>query len=185
MRRKDEIARSIRLRAALMSMLFLLGLLTYIIPGRSAFYTDFLGLPLLLTVITGVVCGIVPGGFSGALIPCVASLVLKQLDFMPDAVAGMISLSAAGLTAGIFYRKFKTGLGAAIGAVLIYLPLFALSKGGLELLRSSSYTFMDFVKEGILGAYPGLLLPIVITPLLVLLFRKSGLMETLWGEERT
>ena len=184
MRRKEDISRSYKLRAVLTVTLILLGLITYILPGRGVWWTGILGLPLLLAILGGVFCGAVSGALVGALVPLLACLVLKQLDLMPDAIADICAYTAAGITAGLFYGKFRTGLGAAFGAALFSLPVRGLALVILHILMTTSYTLQDFWEEEIIAAHPSLILPLLVTPLLVLLFRKNGVMEELRGEQK-
>jgi len=184
MRRKEDIQQSMWLRVAFTAMLFLVGLILYILPGKDQFWTRLLFLPFVFSVFAGVFLGTLPGLLLGVLIPGTACLLLKQLDPVPDGIVDAISLGISGLVAGIFYNRFKTGFGAALGALLIYLPVCALTSAIINLLSTTSYELLDFVREGVLEVHAGLVLPIVLVPLFLLIFRKSGLMELLRGEPR-
>jgi len=183
MRRNEDVKQAKGLRAAVTLMLLPVGVLTYILPGMMGLQTELLFLPLFVALFAGVFCGPVPGFLVGLLIPLGAG-ALQQLDFIPDAAAAAASLAAAGLTSGIFYTKFKTGLGACIGGILLEVPVFALAKLVLCLMDSRSWSLGDFLDECIVSVHAGLVLPCIVIPLLILLFRKAGVMELLRGEPR-
>ncbi len=152
-----------------------------LLPEPPAVYVSWLCPVLFFSVITGICCGVVPALLTGLLPPFLSYLVQKfalpgaDLSFyVPMAV-----YAVSGITAAVIFRTLNTSIGASVAAVLS--GRFVLGTANLVLyyLRGETYTLRMFLYDGVFSVFSGLLLVLVLIPVLVLWFRRRGIMKLL------
>lgn len=163
--------------------MLLVSMILLIIPGEVGTYIQMFLPVLFFSVLAGVSMNAVSGVLIGFLAPAILYLVLHKTSFRADVIYQMISYAGAAFIAAIIYRIFKSSIGAAILAVLGSRILLLISRLIGHYVLTTSYTLFDYFEEAVKSCYPGLLLTLIIIPLLILLFRKRGLMKILRNEE--
>lgn len=161
---------------------FLISMILLIIPGDIGKIVKMFLPVLFFAILAAILNGWFSGFFIGTLSPFFIFLILHNESFVEDIIYQMISFGGAAITAAVIYRIFKTAIGASFLGVLSSRILLLLSRLIGHYILSSSYTVMDHFYEGYIRVYPGLLLPVIIIPVLVLIFRRRGLMKILRNE---
>ena len=159
--------------------LLFLALLMHILPLPENI-TAFLG-RFLVTLFASMAAGILSGeGYAiliSLLVPAAAWYLSGDMVTFPVVyIVEAASALAGGLTAAIFYRAFRGAVSACFAGVLMSRIVYALTGLILSLVFRNTYSFAEFLREGIIYVWPGLVLCGVILPALILLFKANGLM---------
>lgn len=134
-------------------------------------------LPVLLC---GFFCGPVLSLIVGALAPLLRFLLFGMPPIFPAGVAMMFELAAYGFFAALFYKKFGKGpkgvyislIGAMIiGRIVWGIVRFIIAK----FILGVDFGFELFLSGAIIGAWPGIILQLVLIPVIVLALEKSNL----------
>ena len=152
-----------------------------LLPEPLAAYVAWFCPVLFFSVLTGICCGAVPAFLTGALPPFLAFLVQKFALPGPDFsfYVPMAVCAVSGVMAAVIFRTLNTSIGAVVSAVLS--GRFVLGTANLVIwyLRGETYTLRMFFNDGFLSVFAGLLLVLVLIPVLILLFRRRGIMKLL------
>lgn len=153
-----------------------------LIPEPGGTYVRLFGLELLPVVLCGTLCGDFFGLLSGLVVPSASLLLLPETVFMPDTFGQMILLAASGFFAGWVFRKLRYSIPAAMIGILagriaygLFMLLFCFFSGTV-------YTSEAFLSEAVIEVWPGLLVCLSVTPILMRLLHMLGL-TTLLGNE--
>ena len=156
-----------------------------LLPKPAAVYVSWCCPALFFAVLVGICCGFFPALLTGAFPPFLAFLVQKfalpsgdLLFYVPMAV-----YAVSGMTAACVYSALRTSIGAAVSAILA--GRFVLGTANLVLyhLDGKTYTLRMFVTDGFLSVFSGLMLVLIMIPVLILLFRRRGIMKLLRNEK--
>lgn len=156
-----------------------------LLPEPAAAYVSWLSPGLFFTVLTGIVCGFFPAVLVGALPPLLAFLVTNfslpgkdWLFYVPMAVLAVSGLVSAGV-----YTALKTSFGASVSGILAGRFVLGVLNLVIYHLLGRTYTIGMFLRDGFVSVWAGLLLTAVFVPLLVVLFRRYGIMKLLRNEK--
>ena len=159
--------------------LMLLALLFHILPLPEhvmTFLSRFM-MTLSSSMAAGILCGEGYALLISLIVPAAAWYLAGDLVSFPalyieEAAAAL----SGGLTAALFYRFFNGAVSACLAGVLMSRIICALTGLILSLVFRNTYYFKEFLNEGIIRVWPGLVLCGVILPALILLFKSAGLM---------
>ena len=179
MKARVSMAKSAGLHIVTTLGLLFLALLMHILPLPENI-TAFLG-RFLVTLFASMAAGILSGeGYAiliSLLVPAAAWYLSGDMVTFPVVyIVEAVSALAGGLTAAIFYRAFRGAVSACFAGVLMSRIVYALTGLILSLVFRNTYSFAEFLREGIIYVWPGLVLCGVILPALILLFKANGLM---------
>ncbi len=154
-----------------------------LLPEPPAVYVAWLCPVLFFSVLTGICCGFFPALLTGILPPFFAYLVQKFAlpGADPSFYVPMAVYAVSGITAAIVYRMLNSSIGASVSAVLAGRFVLGTANLVIYFLRGRTYTFRMFLYDGFLSVFSGLMLVLLI-PILILLFRRRGIMKLLRGE---
>ena len=168
--KKNQILRLV-LSALLLAVGFVLPFLTGQIPEIGSMLLP-LHLPALLC---GFVCGWPWGLAVGFLLPIVRSMLFGMPPMVPTALCMAFEMAAYGAAAGILYKKCNV-YASLIGAMIIgRLVWGAASWIVYSAFLSKPFTIAAFWMGGFAGAWPGMVLQLVLVPLIVLALKKAKL----------
>ena len=134
-------------------------------------------IPVLLC---GFVCGWPWGLAVGFIAPLLRSVLFGMPPMFPTAVAMCFELAAYGLVSGILYRvlpRKKWSLYAGlILAMIAGRVVWGLVRYLLAGLSGTNFSPAMFIAGAVTNAIPGIILHIILIPLLVMSFERTGLM---------
>ncbi len=138
-------------------------------------------LPLHIPVlIAGFIVGPIYGLIVGVVSPLLSGLITGMPPFAPPyAVVMAFELGAYGFLAGLFYQKLKMNewvsliLSMAGGRIVYGFVAFLL----MSVLGIFKFDPIAYVTTGIVTAWPGMIIQLVLIPTLVFALRKNGLIE--------
>ena len=160
-------------------MLFLLPVVLGLLPAGILVYVEMCCPVLFFSILTGILTNPVYGFLAGALAPLTVWALRGEPEFLPEVLLVMCSCAAAGLMAGICYRKFLFPFGVSVAALILGIIVYGIMKPAVCLMLRMSYKFTDFLNEVAVSVWPGLLLCIFLIPLLCAFLRKVGALQTL------
>lgn len=141
-------------------------------------------LPILLC---GFLCGWKWGAATGFVAPLLRSLIFARPPLYPTAMAMAAELAVYGLVAGLLYCAVPKRIGytytALIGSMLCGRVIGGLVQLLLLSLDGTGYTAAIFFAEYFVGAWPGIVLQLVLIPLAVSALERAKLMPREKGNE--
>lgn len=168
---------------------------------NTAFSAMFLALCLILPLITlgsvemgnalcpahfpvlicGFVCGPQYGAVVGFVAPLLRNLIFNRPPIYPQGVSMAFELAAYGLLSGLLYRAFPKKNGYIYPALIIAMlggrAVWGAARYAAAGLSGSEFSPGMFITGAFVKAVPAIISQIVIIPLVVMAFRKSGYME--------
>ncbi len=174
--KEKTVKRRVPLHILLTVMSVTVSLALQMIPGAAEKIISMLIPALLFSVSASVLCGTVYGCVTALLVPLFSWLLFRE-NTAADMIIFASMLFPAALCAGICSRIFTTAIGAAVTGSLSGLIGFGISHLAVSFYTGRTYTIGNFVREGILDIWPGLILCLVLVPLFSLAFEKMGLLS--------
>lgn len=175
----SEKIRKMVISALCLTMAFLLPFLTGQIPRFGNMLLP-MHIPVLLC---GFLCGSFWGALTGFLTPLLRSLILSMPPMIPNALCMAMELSAYGGFAALFHALFhrrgmpgvylSLGLAMLAGRVVWGISSYLIYSFALN----RSFTLPMFFASAFLGAWPGILLQLILIPLILKALEKSHLFE--------
>lgn len=170
---------------------------------KIAFGAMFLAVALLLPFLTGqipqigqmllpmhfpvLLAGFVCGGPIGAVVgftaPLLRYLIFGMPPIYPVGIAMAFELMVYGLLTGILYKLFPKNIYGTIGALLIAMVGGRAVWGIVQLIltfinpAADPFTFSAFIGGAIMGSIPGIIAQLVLIPLIVVILRKTKVIE--------
>ena len=140
-------------------------------------------LPALFSaVLVSILCGPFYGTLLGVLSPLLLWILFQETPFVRSIPAEILFSAFAGLTSGILYTVLRTGLGATLAGILSGTVIYGLAQVFTALAEGVTYDLAVFGKEAFLTVWPGLLLTAAAVPLLIVWFRRVGVMRVMRHE---
>jgi len=167
-----------------LGLLFLTALL-YLLPDPVPSYASRLLWLLASAMIVSVLCGETYGVLISLLVPAFVWYLFERETFPAFWIREAASAAAGSLAAGLFYRFFHVTFRAFLAGVLLSRFVYGLSGFILSVIFRYTSRFTDFIREGFIHVWPGLVICLILWPLLVAFFRKKGLMFILRDESRS
>ena len=165
--------------------LLFLTVLLYLLPDPVPQYAAMLLWLTAAAMLASMLCGEFYGVLISLLIPAFIWYMFERETFPASGIREAASALCGCLACGMFYRFFHVTFRAFIAGVLASRIAYALTGFVLSVIFRNTARFTDFVREGIVNVWPGLILCLILLPLLVGLFRKQGLMFILRDESRS
>lgn len=173
---KKSSIRTLVIAAMLLALALLLPFLTGQIPRIGSMLSP-MHLPVLL-------CGFLCDPFWGLAVGVVAAPLRFMLFGMPQAPMCFFmaaEMAAYGFLAGLFYRilpkkiscLYVSLLLAMIGGRLVYGAVYWITVA----MDGGTYTLNAFLTSTVIGAWPGILLQILLVPVIVLALKRAGMTE--------
>ncbi len=135
-------------------------------------------IPVLLC---GYVCGGAWGLAVGAIAPLMRSFMFGMPKIFPDAVSMTFELAAYGLLAGILFRALpKKTVNIYVSLVISMIGgrlVWGTAKWILSKVAGFEFTLKLFLGGALLNAIPGIIAQIVLVPVLVIVFKRTGLIS--------
>ncbi len=132
-------------------------------------------------ILCGFVCGAPWGFVVGFIAPFLRSLILGMPPMYPVAFAMAFELAAYGLFSGILYRAFPKKKGYIYCTLIISMIIGRLIWGVVQFacvgLDSAKFGLSAFWAGAVANAVPGIILQIVLIPVVVMLFEKTGIIN--------
>lgn len=135
-------------------------------------------IPVLLI---GFICGWPYGLLLGLIAAPLRSLIFGMPPMYPAALAMAFEMATYGALSGLLYRLLPKKI-INIYVTLVISMIFgrvvwALASYILFLIAGNSFTWQIFIAGAVINAIPGIILQIVLIPLLVIAFKKSGIIK--------
>lgn len=139
-------------------------------------------LPMHLPVIVcGFVCGPLYGLAVGGMVPLLRSTWFGMPVMYPTAVSMAFELAAYGFVTGILYRKLPKRNGMIYAVLVIAMISGRLVAGAANIIlygvRQEAYSMQMFLTGMFVNAIPGIVLQLLLVPVLILLLRKSKVLD--------
>jgi riboflavin transporter FmnP len=135
-------------------------------------------LPILLC---GFICGWPYGLAVGFVAPLMRSMLFGAPPMMPVAIAMAFELAAYGFATGLFYRLLpKRNIFVYASLVLSMIVgriVWGLTMIVLLGINGGSFTWTVFMTSAWVNAIPGIILQLILVPLIIVAFRKAGLID--------
>ena len=132
-------------------------------------------------IICGFVCGWKYGLVVGFITPLLRSVTFGMPPMMPTAVGMAFELATYAAVAGLLYHMMKkTKVGtyvSLIGAMIAGRIVWGLACVVIYGLMDAVYSWQIFTAAAFFQAIPGIILQLVAIPPIVMLLRKTSLME--------
>ena len=166
----------------LAAMFLALGILLPFFTGQIKEIGDTL-LPMHIpTMLCGLLCGPVYGLTVGLLMPVLRGVMFSMPPLYPNAVWMALELATYGFVIGLLYRrKRKPNIGylyACLGSAMIAGRLvWGAAKAVLLGVAGKTFTIEAFVAGGLLDAWPGIVLQLVLIPAIMALVEHRTHME--------
>lgn len=167
-------------KLSIAAMLFAIGLVLPFLTGQIPEVGNMF-LPMHLPVmLCGLVCGPMWGGFVGATLPLVRSLIFSRPVLYPSAIAMAAELTVYAFVIGFVFLRSRHTLAS------LYIALFSSMLAGrlvwgcvmtLLLAGGDGFTFAAFLSGAVLEAIPGIVLQIILIPAVVLALGRAGLAD--------
>lgn len=167
-------------RLALSAMFMALGLALPFLTGQIPQIGGML-LPMHLPVlICGFVCGWKWGLAVGLVTPLLRSLLFGMPPMMPTAICMAFELATYGAVAGYLYGRLEGSklrvLASLVTAMLVGRVVWGIASFAVySLFTQRAFTLAMFWAGGFAGAWPGMLLQLVLVPLIVYALEKAKL----------
>ena len=139
-------------------------------------------LPMHLPVmLCGFICGAPYGLLCGIIMPFLRALIFGMPPMYPNAVWMAAELAAYGFFTGFLFARFKRKNTAAVYISLVLSMVFGrcvwgVVKAVLLGLKGKAFTFAAFVSGGIVDAFPGIIIQLVIIPVIIKVFLKKRIL---------
>ncbi|MBR6321598.1 MAG: hypothetical protein IKR59_01900 [Lachnospiraceae bacterium] len=157
------------------------------LPSPAAEYVAWFCPGLFLAVLCGICCGFFPALLVGLLPPFAAYLVrnfsLPGAEFALYVPMGVLAVS--GIMAAIVYGTLHSSIGASVSAVLAGRLVLGIANLILYHVLGDTYTIRRFVTDGFVSVWAGLLAVVILIPIIILIFRRRGVMKLLRDEKPT
>lgn len=157
------------------------------LPSPAAEYVAWFCPALFLTVFCGICCGFFPALLTGLLPHFLAYLVrnfsLPGADYTLYVTIGVLAVS--GMMAAAVYAALHSSIGASVSAVLAGRLVLGSANLILYHVLGNTYTIRQFVSDGFVSVWAGLAAVAVLIPLIILIFRRRGIMKLLRDEKPT
>lgn len=162
-------------RLVISAMLLAIGLVLPFLTGQIPEIGSML-LPLHLpALICGFVCGWPWGLAVGFILPVLRSLLFGMPPMLPTALCMAFEMAAYGAAAGILYKKCNVYV-SLIGAMLIGRIVWGVASWIVyAVLMANPFSIGMFWASGFAGAWPGMVLQLVLVPLIVVALRRARL----------
>ena len=162
-------------RLVISAMLLAIGLVLPFLTGQIPEIGSML-LPLHLpALICGFVCGWPWGLAVGFVLPIMRSLLFGMPPMVPAALCMAFEMAAYGAAAGVLYKKCNVYV-SLIGAMLIGRIVWGVVSWIVyAALMAKPFSLAMFWAGGFAGAWPGMVLQLVLVPLIVVALRKARL----------
>lgn len=142
-----------------------------------------LGKTLNLMHVAIFLCGMLCGGFYGAIIgfvaPLLRSITFGMPNLYPNAVGMAFELCAYGLVSGLLHKALYNVNGGIFIALIVSMLVGRIVWGMVTILLWSFmgdvFTFVLFVKGAFVDSVVGIVLHLIIVPTIVLILQKAGL----------
>lgn len=171
---------SLSILKLVLSALFLaLGLVLPLLTGNIPQFGSML-LPMHLPVLLcGFVCGWKWGLITGFVLPLLRSLLFTMPPLVPTALAMSFELATYGAVAGVMYALLqKSGWRVIVSLIvamlagrvvwgLVSIPIYAA-------FTEKTFSLALFWANGFVGAWPGMLLQVILIPTIVMMLEKTG-----------
>ncbi len=132
-------------------------------------------IPVLLC---GLLFGWQYGAVCGLVVPILSSLFTGMPPFFPTAVAMMFELCAYGVLTGVFYRRMRWNVYAAlICSMLGGRVVSGLANAVFLGVAQKPYGFAAFVTGSFMQAVPGIIIQIVFVPVIVMALEKAKIFQ--------
>lgn len=135
-------------------------------------------LPVLLC---GFICGAPYGLAVGFIVPLLRSILFGMPPIFPVAVSMAFELAAYGFITGFLYRRLPKKNGMIYVSLIAAMLLGRIIAGAVNVLlygiKGNGYSVQMFMAGMFLNAIPGIILQLVLIPVLIIIFRKSKVME--------
>jgi hypothetical protein len=124
--------------------------------------------PVLLC---GLICGWQYGAGLGVALPLISSAVFGMPPLVPIGAAMIPELACYGLVAGLLMARLSKNIGgtllALLGAMIAGRLVWGLASWVVFTLLGSGFTWTAFVNGALLGAWPGIVLQLVLIPVVM------------------
>lgn len=131
-------------------------------------------------LICGFICGWKYGLAVGFVAPLLRFYMFGMPPLIPMGISMAFELAAYGAITGILYKKLpKTNLSiyfSLISAMLVGRIIWGITRTLLLSVSEIPFTFAIFIADGFVKAVPGIILHIIVVPVVVMAFRKNGLL---------
>ncbi|OON96164.1 MAG: ECF transporter S component [Epulopiscium sp. Nele67-Bin005] len=129
-------------------------------------------IPVLLC---GLICGWKYGLVVGAIIPILSSITTGMPPIYPVAIFMAAETATYGAVSGFMMQKFNVVISLVIamvaGRISLGIAQFIL------IGASGNLTFQSFLAGAVVTAVPGIVLQIILIPIIVMLLKKSGVLN--------
>ena len=167
---------------------------------KTVYAAFFLCLALLLPLLTGqlkslgkmlnlmhvaiFLCGMVCGGYYGALIgftaPLLRSVTFGMPVLFPNAVVMAFELAVYGFLSGVLYKLLYNVKGGIYISLATAMFIGRLVWGFVTLIvwsfMGDAFTFALFIKGAFVDSFVGIILHLVLVPIVVMILKRAGLL---------
>ncbi len=135
-------------------------------------------LPVLLC---GFICGGPYGLAVGFIVPLLRSVLFGMPPMFPVAVSMAFELAVYGFVTGFLYNRLPKKNSMIYIALIAAMIIGRIVAGAVNVvlygIEGSGYSVQMFMAGMFVNAIPGIILQLVLIPLLIIIFRKSKVME--------
>lgn len=139
-------------------------------------------LPMHLPVlICGFVCGAPYGAVVGLVVPLLRSALFGMPVLYPTAISMAFELAAYGLVTGVLYHRLPKKNSMIYVVLMIAMLLGRLVAGAANValygVQGEGYSMQMFMAGMFLNAVPGIVLQLILIPIVIMLLRKSKVLD--------
>ncbi len=162
-------------------LLIALGVVLPFLTGQIQSIGNML-LPMHLPVlIGGFICGGPYGAAIGFIVPLLRSMMFGMPPMFPVAVSMACELAVYGFVTGFLYRRLPKKNSMIYVALIAAMIAGRIVAGAVNVvlygIGGNGYSMQMFMAGMFLNAIPGIILQLVLIPVLIMIFKKSKVME--------
>ena len=174
---KNNAVRKLVLSGLFLTLAYVLPFLTGQVPTIGNMLCP-MHIPVLLC---GFICGWQYGGAVGLIAPLLRSLTLTVPILFPSAVCMSLELCTYGIIAGLMYMLLPKRIPFIYASLITAMISGRLVWGAAMLAclsaKGGSFGFSAFMSGAFTNAVPGIILQIVLIPTIVMLLRRSNILD--------